>query len=110
MNIQKSIYYRKPNITGSNWVLVSIKFGQTLAKGVAVIKIITADNVDSKLNFDLNQYIEEVIFGVKIANEQYGGDLEVQEIEVIPSDSPSKGQVLTTAYDIAKYVLMNENQ
>ncbi|WP_330959647.1 hypothetical protein [Photobacterium sp. 53610] len=101
MNIQKSIHYRKSNITGSNWVLVSIKFDQTLAKGVAVIKIITADNVDSKLNFDLNQYIGEVISGVRIANEKYGGDLEVQEIEVIPSDSPSKGQVLTIAYDIA---------
>ncbi|BCL69433.1 hypothetical protein TUMSATVNIG1_13820 [Vibrio nigripulchritudo] len=105
MEICESTYYRRQHITGNGCVLVSIRFGNALADGVLITKKLAKNTVSSDIKFDLDNHVREIISGVNDANEMYSGSLEVQEIEVIPSDFPVVGQAKNAAFLIAEYVL-----
>lgn len=105
MSILESTYYRRQHVTGPGCILVSIKFGVTPENGVLVVKRLGLNQEDAQIQFDLERHIDEVIEGVKEANLRYGGDLQVQEIEVVPNDYPQQGQAKYAAYQIAEHVL-----
>ena len=70
-----------------------------------VVKRMSLKQEDAQIKFNLDNHIEEILSGVREANENYNGQLEVQEIEVVPNDYPRKGQAKCAAYKIAEYVL-----
>ena len=105
MSIHESTYYRRQHVTGSGCVLISIKFGQTPEGGVLVVKRLALKQKDAEIQFDLNRHIEEILEGVQSANEKHNGNLEVQEIEVVPNDYPHRGQAMSAAFKIAEHVL-----
>ena len=105
MSIHENIYYRKQHVTGSGCVLVSIKFGKTPEDGVLVVKRLTLKQKDTGIQFDLSRHIEEILEGVQSANEKHDGNLEVQEVEVVPNDYPQRGQAMSAAFKIAEHVL-----
>ncbi len=105
MNISKSTYYRRQHVSGPGCILVSIKFGETPESGVLVVKRLGLNQEDSTIQFDLKMHIKEIEEGVHEANLKYGGNLQVQEIEVVPNDYPKQGQAKHAAYQIAEYVL-----
>ena len=109
MSITESTYYRRQHVTGPGCVLVSIKFGDTPENGVLVVKRLGLNQDDAKIEFDLKRHINEVVEGVQEANMKYGGDLQVQEIEVVPNDYPKRGQAKYAAYQIAEHVLGNSS-
>ncbi|VUD63752.1 hypothetical protein TDB9533_03176 [Thalassocella blandensis] len=86
-------------------MLVSIKFGKTSENGVLVVKRLGKDQSEAKILFDLDRHLGEVLDGVQEANQKYGGNLQVQEIEVVPDDYPQKGQARYAAFQIAEHVL-----
>jgi hypothetical protein len=51
--------------------------------------------------FDITSYIEEVTAGVETANSEFGGSLQVKEVEIVPDDCPSQGMVSHCAYLLA---------
>jgi hypothetical protein len=85
--------------------LVSIKFGVTPENGVLIVKRLGLNQKDAQIQFDLERHINEVIEGVQEANHKYSGNLQVQEIEVVPNDYPQQGQARYAAYQIAEYLL-----
>ncbi|USH03685.1 hypothetical protein K6Q96_06745 [Grimontia kaedaensis] len=105
MSIHESTYYRRQHVTGTGCVLVSIKFGKTPEDGLLVVRRLTLKQEGSEVQFDLNRHIEEILEGVRSANQKHNGCLEVQEIEVVPNDYPQRGQALAAAFEIAEYVL-----
>jgi len=105
MNITESTYYRRQHVTGPGCVLVSIKFGVTPEAGVLVIKRLGLNQNDAKIQFDLERHKAEILEGVQEANNKYSGDLQVQEIEVVPNDYPQVGQAKYAAFKIAEHVL-----
>lgn len=105
MSTHESTYYRRQHVTGSGCVLVSIRFGVTPENGVLVVKRLGLNQEDAQIRFDLERHINEVVEGVHEANLKYGGDLQVQEIEVVPNDYPQKGQAKYVAYQITVDVL-----
>ena len=105
MSIHESTYYRNQHVTGPGCVLVSIKFGKTPESGVIVVKRLALKQEDSEIQFDLDRHIEEILAGVKSANEKYEGNLQVQEIEVVPNDYPKRGQAMSAAFKVAEHVL-----
>jgi len=107
MSIHESTYYRRQHVTGPGCVLVSIKFGVTPEDGVLVVKRLGLKQEDAKIQFNLKRHINEVLEGVQEANLRFGGDLQVQEIEVVPNDYPQQGQAKYAAYQIAEHVLGN---
>jgi hypothetical protein len=105
MSITQSTYYRRQHVTGPGCVLVSVKFGETPEAGVLVVKRLGLNHDDAHIQFDLENHINEILEGVKEANLKYGGSLQVQEIEVVPSDFPKKGQARYAAFQIAEHLL-----
>ena len=105
MSIYESTYYRRQHVTGPGCVLVSIKFGVTPGNGVLVVKRLGLNQEDAQIQFDLERHINEVVEGVQEANLRYGGNLQVQEIEVVPTDYPQPGQAKYAAFQIAVHVL-----
>lgn len=105
MSITESTYYRRQHVTGPGCVLVSIKFGETPEDGVLVVKRLGLNQGDAQVQFDLERHVLEIVEGVKEANLKYGGDLQVQEIEVVPNDYPKQGQARYAAYKITEHVL-----
>lgn len=57
------------------------------------------------VNFDLTTHREEVLAGVGRANAELNGSLEVEAIEVVPSDNPGRGDAEELAYEVAVAVL-----
>jgi hypothetical protein len=105
MSITESIYYRRQHVTGPGCVLVSIKFGVTPESGVLVVKRLGLNQDDAQIQFDLERHKAEILEGVQEANTKYSGDLQVQEIEVVPNDYPKAGQAKYAAFKIAEHVL-----
>ncbi len=105
-DIAESTYYRMQHVTGPGCVLVSIKFGVTPESGVRIVKRLAANQDNACIQFDLQRYIDEIIEGVHQANVQYSGDLQVEEIEVVPDDYPKPGQVKYAACKIAEHLLL----
>lgn len=98
-------WHSKSHITGPAAVLVSIAFGETPEAGPLVTKSLSVAKTDGTVAFDLDRYVREVVEGVSKANKEFGGDLSVAQMRIVPDDYPSPGQVAYVAYKIAKYVL-----
>ncbi len=105
MSIHESTYYRRQHVTGPGCVLVSIKFGVTPENGVLLVKRLGLSQDNAQVQFDLERHKTEILEGVQEANVKYGGNLQVQEIEVVPNDYPKEGQARYAAFQIAEYVL-----
>lgn len=108
MEIHRSVFYRAQHVTEPTCVLVSIRFGKTPVGGPKVVRLLPIGKDEATVSFDLNNHIAEIISGVQKANQELGGDLEVEVIEVVPDDYPRKSQVEYVAYKIASAVLRNE--
>jgi hypothetical protein len=108
MHIDKQIIYRAAHITGPGSVLVSICFGKTPANDPAVVRLVMAGHTQVEPNFDVTRHINEVLSGVSQANEEHGGSLEVQMVQVVPDDYPQGGQAEYAACKIAISVLQGE--
>ena len=109
MSITESTYYRRQHVTGPGCVLVSIKFGATPESGVLIVKRLAQSQEGAEIKFDLDRHINEILEGVREANQEYGGTLQVEEIEVVPDDYPRQGQARYVAFQIAKHVLNQNN-
>lgn len=107
MSVTQNTYYRRQHVTGPGCVLVSIKFGTTPGSGIHVVKRLGQNQENAHIRFDLELHIQEILEGVREANLKYGGTLEIQEIEVVPNDYPSRGQAKYAAFQIAEHVLNN---
>ncbi|AMX03824.1 hypothetical protein A3224_15605 [Microbulbifer thermotolerans] len=70
-----------------------------------MVKRLGIDQDDAQIQFDLERHKIEILEGVQEANIKYGGDLQVQEIEIVPSDYPKEGQARFAAFKISEYVL-----
>lgn len=75
-------------------MLVSLRFGKTPAKGPLVtVRAAREAAIGPMRDIDINRYVEEVIEGVAEANQIHGTTVELEEIEIVPDDYPTKGQV-----------------
>lgn len=90
--ISTATYYRMSHVTGPGCVLVSLKFGATPERGPWVT-IRAAREAVIDPNMDVDAYVAEVIAGVADANIELGTAIEVEEIEIVPDDFPTSGQV-----------------
>lgn len=90
--ISTATYYRMSHVTGPGCVLVSLKFGATPESGPWVTIRVARDAVIAP-NMDVDAYVGEVIAGVADANIELGTTIEVEEIEIVPDDFPTLGQV-----------------
>lgn len=108
MKVQRSTFYRYAHVTGPGYVLVSIRFGKRPADGPSVVRLLARDDNDATMKFDLDHHVAEVVSGVAQANTEFGGVLEVEAIEVVPTDKPQKGQAHCAALEIARSVLRGE--
>jgi len=52
---------------------------------------------------DVDAYVGEVIQGVADANQELGTSVEVEEIEIVPDDFPTRGQVRHCATVLVKH-------
>lgn len=90
--ISTATYYRMSQVTGPGCVLVSLKFGSTPERGPWVtMRAARGTMIDPRM--DVDAYVGEVIAGVADANIQLGTMIEVEEIEIVPDDFPTSGQV-----------------
>lgn len=64
----------------------------------------------SVLKLDLDRYLREVLDGVGEANVQNGGNLVVAEVEIVPDDYPTEGQVKYVAFKIAENAIRVSDQ
>lgn len=97
-----------PHISGPCAVLVSLKFGQAPESGPVVVCLEPIGPGPKEIRFDLVRHLREIGEGVAAANVEFGGDLQITAVEVVPDDYPGRGQAQTTAYRIARAVLRNE--
>ena len=80
------------HVTGPGCVLVSLRFGATPPDGPRVtFRVVRNAPGEPALNVD--EYVSEAIDGVAEANRIHGTSVGLLEIEIIPSDYPTKGQV-----------------
>jgi len=79
-------------VTGPGCVLVSLKFGTTPDRGPWVT-IRAAREAMINPSMDMDAYVAEVIAGVADANNELGSAIEIEEIEIVPNDFPTSGQV-----------------
>ena len=63
------------------------------------------DGEGPTVRFDIAAHRDEVLAGVARANHELNGSLEVEAIEVVPSDSPTRGDAEQLAYEVAVAVL-----
>lgn len=87
---------------------MALRFGRTPEDGPAIMRVLRLGQDDGALRFDLDKYIAEVRDGVAAANEKYGGDLEVEAIQVTTDDYPTPGQVKYVAYVLARHAITGE--
>jgi hypothetical protein len=104
MNVHRSVSYRSQRISGPTAVLVSLRFGKTPALGPHMIRLL-GEGEGPTARFDLAAHRAEVLAGVARANHELNGSLEVEAIEVVPSDSPGPGEAEQLAYEVAVAVL-----
>lgn len=97
------------HVTGPSAVLVSLKFGTTPDGGPVVTKSVALNETDATVQFDVGLYLTEVIDGVREANEKYAGSLQVEGVQIVPSDYPHRWQVKYVAYLIARHAITGEN-
>lgn len=102
--IRKDTYHRMTHVTGPGCVLVSLRVGVKPDTG-ACVTFRTARDVIVEPDFDIDKYVAEVMAGVREANNEFSGNLEIEEIEIVPDDFPREGQVKFCAYSIAKSII-----
>lgn len=108
MKIQRSVFYRAQHVTGPACVLVSLKFGKMPSDGPKIIRMLSEKSIDPVAKFDVKNHLAEILAGVERANSEHNGNLEVEAVEIVPDDYPSKLQACHVAYKIACAVLGNE--
>ena len=104
MTVHRSVSYRAQRISGPTAVLVSLRFGKTPAPGPHMIRLV-GEGDEPTARFNLAVHRNEVLAGVARANQELNGSLEVEAIEVVPSDSPGSGAAEQLAYEVAVAVL-----
>ena len=97
------------HVTGPGCVMVSLRFGTTPESGPWLIRR-SAINSDVEPQMDIKEYVAEVLSGVASGNEQHGTSLEVEEIEIIPDDFPTKGQVAHCASKLVEFAINQERE
>jgi len=98
--IRTDTYFRMSHVTGPGCVLVSLRFGRTPHKGPWVtIRAAREAPIDPRM--DVDAYVAEVMDGVADANSELGSGIEVEEIEIVPDDFPTRGQVRHCAKTLA---------
>ena len=85
-------YFRMSHIAGPGCVLVSLRFGKTPAKGPLVTIRAAREGTIGPMK-DIDRYVEEAIEGIAEANQIHGTTVELEEIEIVPDDCPTEGQV-----------------
>lgn len=108
MKIQRSVFYRAQHVTGPACVLVSLKFGKMPVDGPHILRMLSEKMTDPIPKLDVKNHVAEILAGVGRANSELKGNLEVEAVELIPDDCPSKLQAQHVAYKIACAVLNNE--
>ncbi|MBL0920245.1 MAG: hypothetical protein IBJ14_16200 [Hydrogenophaga sp.] len=94
-------FYCYGHISGPTAVLVSVRFGKAPPVGPTVVTLPPVDSSKHGAQLDVSNHVDEVLRGVRRASEETGASLEVEAIEVVPDDYPSKGQAEYVAYRIA---------
>jgi hypothetical protein len=97
------------HVTGPGCVLVSLKFGSTPEQGPWVT-IRAAREALIEPNMNIDTYVAEVIAGVADANKELGTSIEIEEIEIVPDDFPTAGQVRHCARTLAIHYKKNTEQ
>ena len=92
------------HVTGPGCVKVSVRFGTTPDSGPWIIRRSAIDS-DIEPQMNIEEYIEEVSQGVARGNKQFGTEFEVEEIEIIPDDFPTKGQVAHCAFKLVEFAV-----
>jgi len=96
------------HITGPSAVRVGLCFGPTPPEGPRVERLLRPSADSAAIKFDLEKHVQEILEGVADANEQFGGDLTVEAIQVTPDDYPSAGQAKFVAFAIARHAITGE--
>lgn len=99
--ITTATYYRMTHVTGPGCVLVSLRFGRMPVEG-PWITFRSAREAVIDPQMDVDAYIAEVLEGVSEANQEIGSAVEVEEIEIVPDDYPTRGQVKHCAKILAR--------
>jgi len=107
--IRVDTYYRMSHVTGPGCVLVSLKFGSAPEQGPWVT-IRAAREALIEPNMDVDAYVAEVLAGVSDANNELGTSIEVGEIEIVPDDFPTAGQVRHCARTLTVHYHNNTEQ
>lgn len=107
--IQSHTYLRMRHVTGPGCVLVSLRFGIEPDQGPWVTRRGAID-AGVELAYDVDAYLEEVRAGLKEANLRFGAAVQIEEIELVPDDFPSKGQVKHCAYKIAEHFILAKRE
>jgi hypothetical protein len=107
--LKRDTYHRMSHVTGPGCVLVSIRFGTTSESGPLItLRSAIGKNMEPRMN--VTEYVEEVLRGVASANEEHQTTLEVEEIEIIPDDFPTKGQVTHCASKLVEFAINEERE
>ncbi len=97
------------HVTGPGCVLVSLKFGSAPERGPWVtIRAAREALIEPRMNVDT--YVAEVIAGVADANNELGTTIEIEEIEIVPDDFPTAGQVRHCARTLSIHYNKNTEQ
>ena len=100
-------YLRITHVTGPGCVLVSLRFGREPEEG-PWITFRSAIEAHTEPMMDVDEYVREVREGIAEANRTHNTNLEVEEIEIVPDDSPTKGQVRYCAMKLAEHQINSE--
>lgn len=105
--IHTDTYLRMSHVTGPGCVQVSLRFGTTPPDGPRVtIRAAREAILEPMMNVD--DYVSEALEGVAEANRIHGTSLGLQEIEIVPDDFPTKGQVRHCAKTLATYLVQTK--
>lgn len=107
--IYSDTYYRMSHVTGPGCVLVSLRFGSMPPSGPWVT-IRAAREAQIEPMMDVDAYIAEVLEGIAVANQELKTNIEVQEIEIVPDDHPTRDQVRHCATTLLKYYYTNKTE
>ncbi|BDS07729.1 hypothetical protein NT6N_27690 [Oceaniferula spumae] len=87
--------------------MVSLRFGEMPESGPFVLIRSGLEYVKPP-EFDIDEYIAEVLYGVSEANRIHDSDLQVEEIEISSVDFPARGQVGHCAEKLVGYALNDQ--
>ena len=105
--IRTDTYVRMSHVTGLGCVLVSLRFGCEPESG-PVITVRSSLGKVARPSLDVERYLQEVLEGVSEVNKRLGADLDVEEIQIVPDDYPTEGQVRYCATKLAEHTINSE--